>query len=336
MRAINAGSARLRRRWRERRGTWWWAIVVIVVPVAGIAAAAVTALLTFVTPGSPQNQIELIKTGLTVGAGTGGVVALVLNGRRQWSTEHDATERRLTDLYLKAIEQLGSDHAAVRNGGLRALERVAQDNPEQRQTVVDVICNYLQAPYNSGSAPDRARRLGVRRPLLPTDARKRTTPTVRTSPPPERPFGEAVAAHQQEREVRLTAQRILARHLRKPVDLRHPPATYWNDIDLNLTGATLIDFDLRDTKLASATFNGASFAQDANFDGASFSGRVSFNEASFAGASARKSGRSPTPCPPAAASPARPTDEATDSGHTLRPKIHGLRLSSRTRGPHDE
>ncbi len=34
------------------------------------------------------NQIELIKTGLTVGAGTGGVVALVLNGRRQWSTEH--------------------------------------------------------------------------------------------------------------------------------------------------------------------------------------------------------------------------------------------------------
>ncbi|SFJ73581.1 hypothetical protein SAMN04489731_13522 [Amycolatopsis regifaucium] len=86
-----------RRRWRARGGTWWWAIVVIVVPVALIAAGAVTTLLLFIDPGSDaKNRIELIKVGLTVGAGTGGVVALVLTGRRQWSTEHDNTERRST------------------------------------------------------------------------------------------------------------------------------------------------------------------------------------------------------------------------------------------------
>jgi hypothetical protein len=73
-------------RWRRRGGTWWWAIIVIVVPVAMIAAAAVTALLMLVDGADPKNQIELIKTGLTVGAGTGGVVALVLTGRRQWAT----------------------------------------------------------------------------------------------------------------------------------------------------------------------------------------------------------------------------------------------------------
>lgn len=92
--------AGLARRWRRRGGAWWWAIVVIVVPVAVIAAAAVSVLLTFVDAGDPKNQIELIKTGLTVGAGTGGVVALVLTGRRQWATEHDAGERRPTGTVL--------------------------------------------------------------------------------------------------------------------------------------------------------------------------------------------------------------------------------------------
>lgn len=63
------------------------------------------------------------------------------------AAKHDATERRLTDLYVKAVEQLGSDKPAVRHGGLYALERVAQNNPDQRQTIVDVVCAYLQAPY---------------------------------------------------------------------------------------------------------------------------------------------------------------------------------------------
>jgi hypothetical protein len=58
--------------WRRRGATWWWRILVIVVPVAMIAAAAVTALLVFVDAGTDANRIELIKTGLTVGAGTGG------------------------------------------------------------------------------------------------------------------------------------------------------------------------------------------------------------------------------------------------------------------------
>jgi uncharacterized protein YjbI with pentapeptide repeats len=59
-------------------------------------------------------------------------------------SEYDATERRITDLYTKAVDLLGSERAAVRLGGLHALERLAGDHPPHRQTIVDLICAYLR------------------------------------------------------------------------------------------------------------------------------------------------------------------------------------------------
>ncbi|RSM95837.1 hypothetical protein DMB42_49020 [Nonomuraea sp. WAC 01424] len=50
-------------------------------------------------------------------------------------------------MYAKAVEQLGNEQAPVRLGGLYALERLAQDTPALRQTIVDVICAYLRMPY---------------------------------------------------------------------------------------------------------------------------------------------------------------------------------------------
>jgi hypothetical protein len=58
----------------------------------------------------------------------------------------------VTELYTKAADQLGSDKAPVRLAGLYALERLAQDNPSQRQTIVNVICAYLQMPYTTPEA----------------------------------------------------------------------------------------------------------------------------------------------------------------------------------------
>ncbi|MET8853320.1 pentapeptide repeat-containing protein [Amycolatopsis sp. NPDC004625] len=259
MRQARAGLAR---RWRRRGGAWWWAIVVIVVPVAVVAAAAVSVLLTFVDTGDPKNQIELIKTGLTVGAGTGGVVALVLTGRRQWATEHDAGERRLTELYVKAVEQLGSEKAAVRQGGLYALERVAQGNPDQRQTVVNVLCAYLRAPFSVPGAPRPGRRRGISRP----------------ADPPRVALDELSA---QEREVRRTAQRILGFHLRPGPNGRHPADTFWAGIDLDLAGAVLIDFDFGRCRAAQARFDEARFLGDVTFRQAEFTGDAWFRDAKF-------------------------------------------------------
>ncbi len=68
-------------------------------------------------------------------------------------TDADATERRITELYTKAVEQLGSEKAPVRLGGLYALERLAQDNPDHRQTIVNVICAYLRMPFSPRHLP---------------------------------------------------------------------------------------------------------------------------------------------------------------------------------------
>lgn len=79
--------------------------------------------------------------------------------RRQWhqeltsaDTALDASERRVTELYTRAADQLGSDKAPVRLAGLYALERLGQSNPGQRQTIVDVLCAYLRMPYEPPAA----------------------------------------------------------------------------------------------------------------------------------------------------------------------------------------
>jgi hypothetical protein len=282
MEQMKQGRAVLARVWHRRAGTWWWAIAVIVVPVAAIAASAVTVLLMSVSSGSPQNQIELIKTGLTVGAGTGGIVALVLAGRRQWATERDSTERRLTELYLKAVEQLGSDKSAIRHGGLYALERVAQDNPAQRQTVVNVICAYLRNPYLPAVPLTGSRRLGARRAPRPAPSgdlplRARMSVTVPS------PSSATTAEAWQEREVRLTAQHILAHHLRPGEDDDHPLDTFWPVIDLDLARARLIDFDLSEAQVRTARFGGTTFEGRADFAGTRFDAEAWFSRTRFAG-----------------------------------------------------
>jgi hypothetical protein len=191
--------------------------------LAGVVIVAVTWPLTRwlygIAGDDPARRIEAIKTGLTVAAGTGGAFALLLAFRRQLATEIIATEtreaqerehqqrdraadaserdgeqRRITELYARAVDQLGNDQAPVRLGGLHALERLAQITPDQRQTIVDVICAYLRMPF-----------------ALPEG-----------KPPGEDAPAEAHTRYEQRRQelqVRLTAQRILAAHLRPGVVL---------------------------------------------------------------------------------------------------------------------
>ncbi|UJW28763.1 pentapeptide repeat-containing protein [Saccharothrix sp. AJ9571] len=246
---------------------------------------AVLVFLKLLDPSSPTGRLELIRASLAVGAGTGAIMTLVLAWRRQWSTEHDANERRLTDLYVKAVEQLGSEKAPVRHGALYALERVAQDNPDHRQTVVNVLCAYLRAPYTPPSDPSAPSRAGLSVSLRGTPATRVAATTAaarRTSlhPPTPSPTPEDL---RQEREVRLTAQRILSRHLYPGDRPRRPVHTFWPDIDLDFTDATLINFDLSDCHIGTGRFNGAKFTGYARFGGAEFTGNTWFNEAKFTG-----------------------------------------------------
>ncbi|EWM15289.1 hypothetical protein KUTG_05593 [Kutzneria sp. 744] len=266
----------------------WWMVAVAVTVVALVAWGATSWLLQVASTAKDPAaaQVEAIKTGLSIAAGTGGVFALLLAVRRQWhqevstaadatykeqvaaDTKADASARRITELYTKAADQLGSDKASVRLAGLYALERLAQDNEDQRPTIVQVLCAYLRMPY---------------------------------TPPKDVPEPDATSEQRQdhrdlvqEREVRLTAQRILVTHLCPGSDPDHPDSTFWPNTSLDLTGATLIDLDLSNCHLhiarfanaqftGHAGFGGVRFAEDAEFGGAVFTEDAWFSGTKFTG-----------------------------------------------------
>lgn len=184
--------------------------------------------------------------------------------------EQDRSYQR--ELYAQAVEQLGHAQAPVRLGALYSLESLAQDQPNRRQTVVDVLCSYLRMPYTPPGAPGpRAEPAAAQEMALPLSAHDPA----------------------QELQVRQTAQRILATHLRRPADTSgleaqgrppKPNETFWPGINLDLTGATLVELDLRDVSVVAARFRRATFAGAALFDDATFTSAALFHEATFTGA----------------------------------------------------
>ncbi|GAA0385880.1 pentapeptide repeat-containing protein [Microbispora corallina] len=295
---------------RAPRPAAWW-----IVPAALAVAATVYGVAWWLLAGLPAAptaqqaaeaaaRSEIIRTALAAGAGSGAAITLMLAFRRQRhqeldahvtadlaernaelavqvarQNERDATERRITELYTKAAEQLGHDKAAVRLAGLYALERLAQDNPGHRQTVVNVVCAYLRMPYTLPRLPDpgRARR----------DVFRRYRTTGKTSTPAAA-VPAAGADPEGERQVRLTAQRVLADHLRdeRPFGERETvPAgeRHWTGIRVDLTGALLIDLDFSRCTTTEAVFRDASFSGDADFAYATFSGDAAFQRATFSG-----------------------------------------------------
>ncbi|GAB1508840.1 pentapeptide repeat-containing protein [Actinophytocola sp. KF-1] len=182
-----------------------WRITAYVVTGLAGTVAAVTVLWWAGTRGLTGHDLvtarfDALRVGLSIAVGGGGVFALYLAWRRQRATEvdldnreralahqlavaadtkahqervaaateQDAAARRVTDLYAKSVELLGAEQAPVRFGGLYALERLAQDNPEQRKTVVAVWCAYLRMPFvpdDDARREEREVRIAVQRLL---------------------------------------------------------------------------------------------------------------------------------------------------------------------------
>ena len=211
-----------------------------------IGTTAVLIMLRVYGGSSPAVQLDAIRTAGTIVVGTGGAAALLLAARRQRSTEltladqrvvarqneFDATERRITELYTKAVEQLGSEAAPVRLGGLYALERLGRNSDTQQETILNVVCAYLRMP-------------------LPAESRS-------TVDGDEAPSASA-RARLEERQVRLTAERILHRS-------RRPGTDFWKVGQLDLRGVELPGADLSGINLTSAILS------EANLAGADFAG----------------------------------------------------------------
>jgi Pentapeptide repeats (9 copies) len=184
---------------------------------------------------------------------------------------------QVNELYTRAVEQLGHEQAPVRLGALYSLVHLAQANPDRRQTVVDVLCAYLRMPYAPAESAEPADVVAGEASSGHRDQ-------------PGRPSKRDPA---QELQVRLTAERLVSEHVRRPdgisgEDAHHlalsPDESYWPNINLDLTGAYLIGLNLDDASVVGARFSKATFSTDsASFDRATFTGDAWFGGATFTG-----------------------------------------------------
>jgi hypothetical protein len=53
-------------------------------------------------------------------------------------------EGQITDRYTKAVDQLGNDHLDVRVGGIYALERIARDSDDDRDTIAEILTAFVR------------------------------------------------------------------------------------------------------------------------------------------------------------------------------------------------
>lgn len=257
------------------RPMMFWPVVTLVVVVVLAGGAAGMVLLgvwdeSMAATDAEQMRLDRIKTGLTVAAGLAAGVTLLMALRRQSLSERaqrfaetEALEQRTTTLYVAAAEQLGSEKAAVRLAGLYALERLGQDNPKLRQTVFDVWCAYLRMPYTPP-----AEVLGHNVESSPSRSAADTTPLEPREETDRR----------QELQVRLTAQRLLAAHLRIDGD-GTPEDGYWLTerglrLSVDLTGAQLTHFVLEQCMLGGASFIEVQFHGGVYLSKAQFHGPV--------------------------------------------------------------
>jgi hypothetical protein len=242
---------------------WRW-IAVTAVAVAAVTAGLLWLFLAWTAQPDAPVRIDAVKTAFGVAAGAGGVFALWLATSRQRTLEiqlaettRDLEERRVTELYTKAVEQLGSDKAPVRFGGLYALERLGQDNPKQRQTIVNVWSAYLRMPFEG-----------------PAEGLKGTA------------VWDADRHDDPELQVRLATQELLKTHL-----ARAEPG-YWPGMSVDLQRATLVDFRLSGCDLDVADFSrarfvgavhirGTTFRREAGFYGTEFTAFANFDGSVF-------------------------------------------------------
>ncbi|MEU3305597.1 pentapeptide repeat-containing protein [Nocardiopsis sp. NPDC055551] len=215
---------------------WWLILAAWAVAIGAVAAMVLLVWLILGTPGLdvpavlPPRALDAIATrSFAIVAGLGGVALLAIHYRRQRTTEADAERaeqaaarevaKLFTDTFDSASDKLGSDHAAVRLAGVHALARLADEAPEGRedlvQMVIDVLCAYLRMPYTSA-------------PRAPA----KNASTARREEHRERELEFAAS-----REVRHTILRIIGQRLRGP--------TRWRGKDYDFTGVVFDGCDLR-------------------------------------------------------------------------------------------
>jgi hypothetical protein len=104
-----------------------------------IAVAPVVLLIVDWKPYSKHYQAFAPIFALVAGLAIAGVTLM----RHFAQTEADR-QRRITESFSKAIEQLGSDKIAVHLGGIYTLERISRESADDYWTVMETLCAFVR------------------------------------------------------------------------------------------------------------------------------------------------------------------------------------------------
>ncbi len=102
------------------------------------------------TPGRQNREETNSSTLRNVGLLIAGFVALLIAGWRSWVAGRQAKtaeQNLLNDRYQKGSEMLGNDVLSVRLGGIYALQRLAEEHPEQYHIqIMRLFCAFARHP----------------------------------------------------------------------------------------------------------------------------------------------------------------------------------------------
>ena len=240
-------------------------MVLIGLGVFAVSAALLWLALGRPTAPSPDTRLNVVKIALSVVAGVGGVVALVVAYRKQRIgevAEDRAHVKVLNERFASACSQIGHEKPTVRLAGVYAMASLADEWVEQRQVCIDVLCAYLRIPYEFAI--------------------------------------ESHWQHDEESEVRLSVTSVISDHLRPDA----PVSWQGHDFNLVRAVLRAADFagievsggrfllSLARFPIGRAEFDGMRVSGgEVWFGGAEFSGgRVSFDNAEFSGGRVRFEG----------------------------------------------
>lgn len=211
---------------------------------------------------------EAVRTAAIVAAGIGALFTLWLSDQRRHAdtSQLELDRQRVADeRFASAVDLLGNSAAPVRIGSMYALAGLARSRPELTQSVLDVLCAYLTQPFSS------------------KDLRKLPNVTPTWTPTWEPGSFEPVdGPRRQELTVRRSAQLLIWQLLPAAPssdDDETPSGSQLPEYELDLSGATLVNFSLSQRVVGWASFAGAEFVGNLDLTATLFYSYVTFKGA---------------------------------------------------------
>ena len=277
---------------KPRHEKWFYAWIIGLSALGGFWALFLPLALNqkFDGPNADGNQLRLHLLYIT-----GGVLALTTLGEthrkntlEKHKNDQDHTrqvhaERR--SRYTAAIEQLSSDKASIRLGGVYTLVGLVDEwlsdekttsSPEERhkegQVIINNLCAYIRSPL---PLAERAEQLDKD---YAKDLQNDFDGDIEKFDADKRAFARDKAALEEERQVRQS----IIEEIHKRLQYIGTPGS-WSKLDYDFSNAHFfypIDFVYSYFGVFS-NFSGVTFTEDANFFGAEFTGGANFFGATF-------------------------------------------------------